>query len=255
MLRTLAILLLVVTVPSLAHAGWIIQDSSGATVKIQSGKLRMDIREGAYIVDSESGTITVVAHPIKKWARSSVNRMCAAVRKIASVNEVSPESVRRYEETTLGKNGKGGFRSKGVKVNKTGRGPTVGGMPTQRMEVTNDGEPVFEILITNYRPMQLSLSDFNRRLIFQLEKCGLGWTALSSETTGQTDAVSQSRAYQRLLTSGWIVSKKDLVSGEVITKTTDIQSSRVDFSEFRPPSGYKEIPMKKMLRIVQDAED
>ncbi|MEO1482483.1 MAG: hypothetical protein AAFU77_10290 [Myxococcota bacterium] len=255
MLRWMCTLTALLLFPVLAHAGWIITDRSGATVKIQSGKLRMDIPQGSYIVDSEANTITVVAHPIRKFAKSTPSRMCNTVRKLVSVNEVSPESGSGYESTTIGRNRSGGFKSRGIKVRRVGNGPKVGSVPTQRLEITNDGSPVFEIMITDYRPMQLSLSDFNRRMIFQLEKCGLGWTALSAETTGQTDAVSQSRAYQRLLTSGWIVSKKDLVSGEVITKTTDIRSTRVDFSEFKPPRGYTEIPMKKMIKIVHDAED
>jgi hypothetical protein len=218
-----------------AHAGWIITDASGAQVKLQSGRLRFEFPKlGAYIVDTERGTLTLVAEPLQAFATEKISRICRKIRRLANTNRVNAAPSR-------------------VSTSFVSKGGRIAGEATTIYDVFVDDQPHTRVWLTQSRPMRLDLGDFNFAHLVALERCGAGWTAITEEHLGTVSPVDASKAFQRLMRQGWIMKRVDLQTGEVLAEAREVEERVVKFDAFSPPKRYREMPMGKLLRML--AED
>lgn len=238
-----------------ARGGWMQVDEGGAFVLISEGRVKFftEDEDGMTIVsDLKSGEYMFVDNAARIYTRGSADRLCKGLAGVKAAKEMSTEHKGRIERM-IGADKKG--KAPKVSVKKAGSGGIIAGFRTEKYTVTSDGKLYEEVWITTDAALLKELNGPKglSSLVAGMRKIEICLKDAYARAIGKSGAgkgmeVEDSKTYGELLKKGWLLRKIHYGhEGPVEREVLSMEKKKVSPSEFKPPSGYKEVPPRKIM--------
>ncbi|MEM6532460.1 MAG: hypothetical protein AAF654_07540 [Myxococcota bacterium] len=271
--RIALIATLLATLPLHAAPGFVFRSVDGVTVKVSKGRIRASDSEGAFIIDTVKRKLVIVDFINRRYASGGIATLCktvddwkkrtalAASRKFLEMNNVIfvPSNTR----DTIVKAGETVYfdeSDRGIEVVPKGKSQSIGGYPTKRYVLKQEGWPVMDIWLATDPALATLVKTIDSEFIRQMEKCGIGPTAIDYEWIGYENRVEQSNQYTDLISKGWVMKRRDRQSNVVVHELESGRPAEIDPLVFQPPGDFSKIPVTVMVdfliqEVVLQGED
>jgi len=209
-------------------AGWVQVEKEGEKLLISQGRIKTvpeDPAEGWTVMDFKKGQILVVNPQDRTYAQASLQQFCQTMQQFMS-----------QMKAMTGKKSETEPKAVKVEVVKQGPGGKIVGYDCTKYRVLVDGRLKEEVWLTSEPEF---VKDFDPGLLSKMIGCAAG-----------RGDVESAPAYQRMISSGWVLRAITHENGQAETETDVISLQKEDIpeDEFKAPQGYRQTTLDEALK-------
>jgi hypothetical protein len=227
-----------------ADAGFVMVDKNGETTLISKGTIKNASEGIVWILNGPRDEMIFINDDQKTYSRGATDEYCNSLSaKFAQMMKGVPEEQRKMMEQMMAK-GKEPSRQD-VSIVKSGDGGTIAGYKTVKYKVLVGGELFKEIWLT----LDSSLMKEYKRLIPVLKKFSSCTNSMEIESSPENTP-----EYQKLWEAGFELKSVRYERGnpEPETDVVQLEKKTIPESEFKVPSGYKQVSFAELLKAQME---
>ena len=227
-----------------ADAGFVMVDQNGETTLISKGRIKNASEGIVFILNGPSDEMIFINDEQKTYSRGTTDEYCNSISAtFEKMMEGVPEEQRKMMEQMMAKGKK--TSGQDVSIVKLGDGGTIAGYKTVKYKVLAGGELFKEIWLT----LDSSLMKEYKLLVPVLKKFDSCTNRMGIESSPENTP-----EYQKLWEAGFELKSVRYESGnpEPETDVVQLEKKTIPESEFKIPSGYKQVSFAELLKAQME---
>lgn len=236
LVRAVLISCMITGISTLSFAGWVETEASGDISYFEGGKVKSASAEDDIwsVIDTSSGTLTMVSPTKKSYAKGTMDDFCALISNMmggmnAQQKAMIDAMMKKQKKKTLS-------------VKKVGPGGKVAGYATDQYRIEADGKPQMDVWVSTDPALNRAYKKMMKKALPMVNKM-----ASCSEMGGGGMEVDDSKEYRKLEEKGWILKRVSLGMVSSESETVKLEEKKIPASEFKVPAGYKKVTFEQLF--------
>jgi hypothetical protein len=227
-----------------ANAGFVMVDQNGETTLISKGTIKNASEGIVFILNGPSDEMIFINDEQKTYSRGTTEEYCNSISAtFEQMMKGVPEEQRKMMEQMMAQ----GKETSGqdVSIVKLGDGVTISGYKTVKYKVLVGGELFKEIWLT----LDSSLMKEYKPLIPVLKKFDSCMNRMEMKSSPENTP-----EYQKLWEAGFELKgvRYDRGNPEPETDVVQLEKKTIQESEFKAPSGYKQVSFAELMKAQME---